>query len=450
MKLPLPKPPAHLIKGKRPIKRPQAQIKAKSTNNNVQLAAAQSDFRKALNAEDYQAALVATQTAHRLAPNIIAPLSDMATVYIKLEDWENAIAAAHKALKINPNHINSLDVLSHAYGAKRDWDNVAIYGKRALMLRDEKITDTPALSTPFVQQDSNKQNIIAFSLFGDSSAYIEPAVLNAQLVTQIYPNWQCRFYVDDSVPDWAIDRLSHAHSHVIKITDEHKNLPKTMWRFLAMDDESVGYVLFRDADSVISRREARAVSEWIASGKSFHTIRDSGSHTELILAGLWAAKAGVVPDMATKMHDYANNHTEHRHSDQFFLRDCIWAYVRQDLYASDRLFGFGDTHPLSEVGFDYDKTHIGCDEGGSLFTLTSKQLNAGDWVVWRLHSRIDPYLNDDLSYNLIDERLICSYKAQINQAHTLTGRIPRVYARGIPTGDTRIDFVWIDKPSADT
>ncbi len=448
MKLPLPKPPAHLIKGKRPIKRPQTHIKAKN-DNNTQLTAAQQDFHNALNAEDYKTALTATQTAHRLAPHLIAPLSDMATVYIKLEDWNNAITSAHKALQINPNHINSLDVLSHAYGAKRDWKNVAIYGKRALMLRDEKITDAPNLSTPFMQQRDDTQNIIAFSLFGDSSAYIEPAVLNAQLVAKIYPNWQCRFYVDDSVPDWAVDRLSNTHSHIVKINDEHKNLPKTMWRFLAMDDESVGYVLFRDADSVISRREAAAVSEWMASGQAFHIIRDAGSHTELILAGLWGAKAGVVPDMTAKMHAYAAAHSEHRHSDQFFLRDCIWAYVRQDVYASDRLFDFGDTHPITTVGFDHDKTHIGCDEGSSLFTLTSKQLNVGDWVVWRLHSRIDPYLNEDLSYNLTDEQLICSYKTQIKKAATITGRIPRIYARGIPSGDSRIDFAWIDKPSAD-
>jgi ATP synthase protein I len=60
-----------------------------------------------------------------------------------------------------------------------------------------------------------------------------------------------------------------------------------MWRFLALDDPLAHRILFRDADSVISRREAGAVEQWIASGKRFHMMRDWGSHTALILAELW-------------------------------------------------------------------------------------------------------------------------------------------------------------------
>ncbi|MGN7074038.1 tetratricopeptide repeat protein, partial [Neisseria sp. P0001.S004] len=85
-------------------------------------------------------------------------------------------------------------------------------------------------------------------------------------------------------------------AEVIKVGAPLDNWPGTMWRFLAINDPEVEYVIFRDADSIICYRDAAAVSEWIKSGTLFHTIRDSGSHTALILAGMWGAKAGAVPD----------------------------------------------------------------------------------------------------------------------------------------------------------
>ena len=57
--------------------------------------------------------------------------------------------------------------------------------------------------------------------------------------------------------------------------------------FSQINDPEAEYVIFRDADSVVSHREAEAVAEWIESGRLFHTMRDSGSHTALILAGMW-------------------------------------------------------------------------------------------------------------------------------------------------------------------
>ncbi|OOF84139.1 hypothetical protein BKG92_01135 [Rodentibacter ratti] len=403
-------------------------------------------FRQAYSSGDYHTALDAASKAHRLIPNNIKPLSDMATTYTYLEQWDNAIKTAQKILRLEPNHLNSLDILAHAYGAKRDWQKAGLYGHQALTLRDQQISQKihklPDLATAFMDRDTApKQNLISFSLFGNRSEYIETAVINAQIVAKIYPTWQCRFYVDDSVPNEAITRLSNTHSQVVKVTPEQSKLPGTMWRFLAMDDENVGYVLFRDVDSVISHREASTVKEWLESKKCFHTIRDSGSHTELILAGLWGAKAGSVPNIFQLMKDYLQKNTKiTRHTDQYFLRESVWQYVRQDLYSSDRIFDFMNAHPITDIGFDYEKTHIGCDEGNAIFTLTSTDLNVGDKVSWQLISQIDPCLNIDLSHNLRGEQLICQYEALIEKTGILTGKIPRIYAQGIPTKQSRIIF----------
>ena len=376
----------------------------------------------------------------------VETLSNVAAHLLYQENWEYAIKVAKQAFAIDAFHINTLDTLSHCYGALRNWEMCGIFGAMALQLRDQNVSalapEDPIL--PAVKPHSEK-NIIAFSLYGDKSSYIEPAVINAQIVKVIYPNWVCRFYVDDSVPEQAIQRLNNVQTEVIRMTGEQAALPGTMWRFLAMDDPTVNYILFRDVDSVISQREAKAVKEWIASGQRFHTIRDSGSHTELILAGLWGAKSGSVPNMFEKMKAYMEqNPRRHRFNDQFFLRDCVWPYVRQDVYASDRLFGFMNAHPIpDEEFFNFDITHIGCDEGCSQFTIkTTKpdELKVGMQVMWRLYSQIAPLLNEDLSHNLVEERVICEYPVTITEQGQFSGHIPRRYARGFSNGESRITF----------
>ncbi len=41
--------------------------------------------------------------------------------------------------------------------------------------------------------------IISFSLWGQNPKYLTGAIRNAVLVKQIYPDWVCRFYVDNKV-----------------------------------------------------------------------------------------------------------------------------------------------------------------------------------------------------------------------------------------------------------
>ena len=47
-------------------------------------------------------------------------------------------------------------------------------------------------------------------------------------------------------------------------------------------------VQFRDADSLISSREAQWVQLWLESPQPFHVFRDWYSHLDLMLAGMWA------------------------------------------------------------------------------------------------------------------------------------------------------------------
>lgn len=52
----------------------------------------------------------------------------------------------------------------------------------------------------------------------------------------------------------------------------------------------VELLLSRDLDSRINEREVAAVSEFLASEKHFHVMRDHPAHSAPIMGGLWAAR----------------------------------------------------------------------------------------------------------------------------------------------------------------
>jgi len=66
------------------------------------------------------------------------------------------------------------------------------------------------------------------------------------------------------------------------------------WRYRAVYFEDSDRVIFRDADSRLSLREARLVSEWCRTGMDLHIMRDHPNHTSAILGGLWGCKSSAI------------------------------------------------------------------------------------------------------------------------------------------------------------
>ena len=49
--------------------------------------------------------------------------------------------------------------------------------------------------------------------------------------------------------------------------------------------------VFRDLDSIISKRETEAVSQWLNSKHAFHVMRDHPNHGAVpMMAGMWGVK----------------------------------------------------------------------------------------------------------------------------------------------------------------
>ena len=116
-------------------------------------------------------------------------------------------------LELDSIFIDDLDLIAHAYESLDYLENTGFYGHQALVLKDKAIPDLEYEIIP-IPAPKNGKRIISFSLFGNNSKYIEPAVLNTQLAPVLFPGWTCRFYVNDSVSAEAIQRFRNNGAEV--------------------------------------------------------------------------------------------------------------------------------------------------------------------------------------------------------------------------------------------
>lgn len=178
------------------------------------------------------------------------------------------------------------------------------------------------------------KKIISFSLWGKNPKYTIGAIKNSQLSKTIYPDWNCRFYCANDVPENILQSLSQ-DSEVIK-TGKNGNWKFTTERLLAIDDAEV--VIFRDTDSRLNLREKAAVDAWLCGDKTIHVMRDHPYHGGFpILAGMWGIKKkNFNMSMASLLSLYSNS--EQYHYDQIFLRDYIWRFFEKDCLIHDEFF----------------------------------------------------------------------------------------------------------------
>lgn len=390
-----------------------------------------------LAAGNYDLALKYALEAHKMVPATVVPLDRAGVICLRAKRYEEAIGYAKKALNRDPNYVNSLNILAESYYPLGEYEKAREAGLKALELTEQALGNPPPVTLGERGLNPQGKNLVAFSLFGDGLIYLESAVLNSELVHLLYPNWRCRFYIDSSVPQNVVARLKASQAEIVEMNDDEA-MPKTMWRFLAADDPEANYVIFRDADSVISVQEAKLVNAWIASGKRFHTIRDYGSHTELILAGLWGMQAGSIPNMAEKIRQFvAQGELHKRFADQHFLRNVVWHYAKQDLCAHDSVFGFGENVQVFDNPYK-SQFHIGCRECVNQFVCENAAWQEGDLIEWSLYSRISARLNEDLTpYEIGEERLVCTYRQRVKNGKIMD-YLPQRYTKGLQDGLSRI------------
>ena len=425
MKLPLPKPPAKIKK----------QLSRNELNQKLDLAS--KAFRAAITKENYIEAYQKILPAHQLLPQHPSILMDLAYTELRLKKFDLAYEHYHKAVKysganVDTNIYDGLAEVCHFLGKNEELIKI---GKLAVQSKKNMVENEPILkqieTAPEAFNPNHPQeNIIAFSLFGNLARYCETSLINVDLVTEIYPEWTCRFYVNDTVTDLVKQRLKDKGAEVIEVTEAQNQLSGLFWRFLVMDDPKVKRFLIRDADSLVSYREKAAVDEWLRSDKWFHTMHDFYTHTELVLAGMWGGCRGVFQNVEKLIHDFiaTGRFLNQRVMDQHFLRYSIWPTLNQSvmIHDSQQFDEKGIAFPSHEKYTDFEdlsQFHIGMNEGSGNVQLEVNFPNAKQ-VYWTLM--------DENGHSL------CKYIADVTAEQKIVLDMPRIYARQIEKHNWKI------------
>lgn len=268
----------------------------------------------------------------------------------------------------DPARVNVCDALAHCYANLGNPTEMQRFGRLSLELKDREAANRqppplPAtVPPPYVPGERNR-HVIAFSLWGENPRYLRGAIRNVTAAVDLYPDWSCRFYCDDSVPAAVLDQLRACGGEVVMRPRPAVFYEGLLWRFEVINDPDISHFLIRDCDSVVNVKERVAVDEWLRSGKWFHAMRDFPSHTEVILAGMWGGVAGVLPLLKDLREHFKPATAPTRTYDQHLLRESVWPIVRQSALIHDSVYtGCLGSVPFPDFGALPPKNHIGQNE----------------------------------------------------------------------------------------
>jgi tetratricopeptide (TPR) repeat protein/GR25 family glycosyltransferase involved in LPS biosynthesis len=317
--------------------------------------------------QDYQGAARVLTDLVQQNPADWELLENRAVLLLRLGKATEAVTDFQQVATQAPDRVNAWDGLTNALYQLQRWSeaeqagSVALFRKDRLLVTTDLAIDWPQISVTAWDMQRFGRDVIAFSLWGQNPRYLRGAIRNLQEAPVVYPGWVFRFYIDDSVPAEFVDLAIKLGAQIVQQPPNQTLRQKLSWRFNVANDPTVGRFLVRDADAVVSRREAQAVQEWLSSDCWFHVMRDYWTHTDLMLAGMWGGRAGLLPPLEPLILAYQSGRLETPNIDQWFLRDRIWPLIRSSTLIHDRCFRVLDARPWPEPD-PPGNWHVGQDE----------------------------------------------------------------------------------------
>jgi hypothetical protein len=270
----------------------------------------------------------------RLRKAVIATLSNM-------KRYDETIVHAAQYIERYGDDLTMLDALKVANFYTGKIDEAIRHGQRAIDLRDaEACRNPPPFAVTRPAGPPSGHNVISFSLWGTAPFYAYGAMINLVLSRTVYPGWNCRFYVDATVPAACVGFLRDNGADVRNIEDEYPGVG-LFQRFLVMNDPAVGRFLVRDCDSRLSTAEADLVRQWIDSPLPFHVVRDHVMHNELMIGCLWAGRTDCGIDIVELMRRYftaTKGPTARYGHDQRMLGLMLWPLIRSHSLVHDKYY----------------------------------------------------------------------------------------------------------------
>lgn len=156
-------------------------------------------------------------------------------------------------------------------------------------------------------------------------------------------------------------------------------------------------VMSRDLDSALTARERAAVNVWLASNKSFHSMRDHPMHGVPMLGGMWGFRPSLDPNTSllihNKIHDQGLIKRYGGRGDQSFLSAHVWPIAKLSAISHDSylcLHAFGhppQAFPTKRRSANETNCFIGCvrpccGKGKMPFGHCPKQCRPKDHPEW--------------------------------------------------------------------
>jgi hypothetical protein len=169
--------------------------------------------------------------------------------------------------------------------------------------------------------ESKPIRVISFCLYGLDPVYLRGFEANVELAREHYPEWLVWLWTDrHSVQSEKADRVF--------CMGESAGSAGMFWRLRAASVSWLDAVIFRDADSRLNACEADAVSEWLESTFTIHSIHAHRHHRiHPLLGGMWGVKGGALPNIGEDMDAWLKGRSgvPSWGWDQEFLKDCVFS-----------------------------------------------------------------------------------------------------------------------------
>lgn len=171
---------------------------------------------------------------------------------------------------------------------------------------------------------------ISFALFGADPKYRRGMMDNVRAASSFFPGWKLLIYCDRVNHDALMLEGLGPDVECILQKERSEGVEGAAWRFLATLRPDAEVVLFRDADSIFTRREQAAVQEWLASDKDTHIIRDHPFHKSPVMAGMFGVKGAGIQHLADRTEARLSSHrlTEYG-GDQVFLTQDFYPKAKR-------------------------------------------------------------------------------------------------------------------------
>ena len=190
---------------------------------------------------------------------------------------------------------------------------------------------------------------ISYTLYGKNYDYYLPIVKQFDFFNDFFNDtlnseyeFEIIVYIDNSVD---INYFKSLPIRFILNTDQIllSNVPPKMWRFYNVFFRKADVYLFRDSDSIISKRELTLLSVWLDSKFNYNVIRDTRLHLYPIMAGTFSIKEAGVNLLKDILRETPCFIKSRKHFyDQIYLAEIIYPKIISNLLVFSNFLIFED------------------------------------------------------------------------------------------------------------